>query len=158
MPTVGMRNSNYPAHYSLIISGTWKTLGGYNGGLKNSSNGYGPGAGKLKGGGVSGNLVGGGAGYGSIGQYHCKRQYLWHYLWRFCPRPPAWWFGCWSRRNCRRRSRWRCHLSGSGRKWYPYHPVRSHHLRQWGRRCQYKCKWRWWRIRWVYSSCRKIDH
>ena len=67
----GDANSNYPAHYSLIYQGLGR-LGGYDGGLTNSSNGYGPGAGKLKGGGVSGNLVGGGAGYGSIGQYHAN--------------------------------------------------------------------------------------
>ena len=41
-------------------------LGGHNGGTKNSSNGYGPGGGKLS---VNG-TVGGGGGYGSIGQYH----------------------------------------------------------------------------------------
>jgi hypothetical protein len=67
----GDADSNYPAHYSLIYQGLGR-LGGYDGGLKNSSNGYGPGAGKLKGGGVSGNFVGGGAGYGSIGQYHAN--------------------------------------------------------------------------------------
>ena len=67
----GDADSNYPAHYSLIYQGLGR-LGGYDGGYKNLSNGYGPGAGKLKGGGVSGNLVGGGAGYGSIGQYHAN--------------------------------------------------------------------------------------
>ena len=67
----GDADSNYPAHYSLIYQGLGR-LGGYDGGNKNLSNGYGPGAGKLKGGGVSGNFVGGGAGYGSIGQYHAN--------------------------------------------------------------------------------------
>jgi hypothetical protein len=67
----GDADSNYPEHYSLIYQGLGR-LGGYDGGYKNSSNGYGPGAGKLNGGGISGNLVGGGAGYGSIGQYHAN--------------------------------------------------------------------------------------
>ena len=140
--------------YQIWVLGT---LGGYNGGLKNSSNGFGPGAGKFKGGGVSGNLVGGGAGYGSVGQYHSNDttfgitygdSALAHLHGGSVLEPVV----------SRRGSRWWRDLSGSGRKWYPYHPVRSHHLRQWGRRCQYNCKWRWWRIRWVYSSCRKIDH
>jgi hypothetical protein len=67
----GDADSNYPEHYSLIYQGLGR-LGGYDGGYKNSSNGYGPGGGKFKGGGISGNLVGGGAGYGSIGQYHAN--------------------------------------------------------------------------------------
>ena len=67
----GDADSNYPAHYSLIYQGLGR-LGGYDGGLKNSSNGYGPGAGKLKGGGVSGNFGWRWGWYGSIGQYHAN--------------------------------------------------------------------------------------
>ena len=55
----GDADTNYPAHYSMLYQGLGR-LGGYNGGYRNSSNGYGPGAGKFKGGGISGNLVGGG--------------------------------------------------------------------------------------------------
>jgi hypothetical protein len=56
----------YPGFYSSSINYGMGRLGGHNGGTKNSSNGYGPGGGKLS---VNG-TVGGGGGYGSIGQYH----------------------------------------------------------------------------------------
>jgi hypothetical protein len=124
----GDADSNYPAHYSLIYQGLGR-LGGYDGGYKNSSNGYGPGGGKLKGGGVSGNFVGGGAGYGSIGQYHANDNT----------------FGITYGDSAL------AHLHGglravaleentgggagggaisleAGREWYPYHPIRSHDL------------------------------
>ena len=55
----------YPGFYSSTINYGMGKLGGYNGGTKNSSNGYGPGAGKLS---VNG-AIGGGGGYGSTGQY-----------------------------------------------------------------------------------------
>ena len=55
----------YPGFYSATINYGMGKLGGYNGGTKNSSNGYGPGAGKLS---VNG-AIGGGGGYGSTGQY-----------------------------------------------------------------------------------------
>jgi hypothetical protein len=55
----------YPGFYRDTVDYGMGKLGGYNGGTKNSSNGYGPGAGKLS---VNG-TVGGGGGYGSNGQY-----------------------------------------------------------------------------------------
>ena len=55
----------YPGFYSTIINYGMGKLGGFNGGTKNSDNGYGPGGGKMN---VNG-TVGGGGGYGSKGQY-----------------------------------------------------------------------------------------
>ena len=58
---------------ATLLSFLWfRNLGGKNGGLKDSTtqgNGKGTG-GKLRGGGVTGNFVGGGGGYGTPGQYY----------------------------------------------------------------------------------------
>ena len=62
-----------PSGYSSSVSYGLGILGGKNGGLVNSTangNGKGTGAGKLRGGGVTNNLVGGGGGYGTPGQYY----------------------------------------------------------------------------------------
>ena len=61
----GSSDTTYPGYFSEVKYGIAK-LGGFNGGFKNTSGGYGSGAGKLK---VNGTL-GGGGGYGSTGQYH----------------------------------------------------------------------------------------
>ena len=53
----------------------WEYLEEKNGGLKNSTahgNGMGTGGGKLRGGGVTNNFVGGGGGYGTPGQYYSQ--------------------------------------------------------------------------------------
>jgi hypothetical protein len=62
-----------PSGYSSSVSYGLGILGGKNGGLVNSTangNGKGTGAGKLRGGGVINNFVGGGGGYGTPGQYY----------------------------------------------------------------------------------------
>ena len=60
----GNADTTYTSYIGTVDFGIGK-LGGYQGGVKNTSSGYGPGAGKLS---VNG-TVGGGAGYGSKGQY-----------------------------------------------------------------------------------------
>ena len=60
----GNSDSTYSSHYLEVDYGIGK-LGGYHGGAKSVTSGYGPGAGKLS---VNG-TVGGGAGYGAKGQY-----------------------------------------------------------------------------------------
>ena len=62
-----------PSGYSSSVSYGLGILGGKNGGLVNSTangNGKGNGCRKLRGGGVTNNLVGGGGGYGTPGQYY----------------------------------------------------------------------------------------
>ena len=61
----GDSDSTYASYIGEVPFGIGK-LGGADGGLKNSTGGYGPGGGKLS---VDG-TVGGGGGYGSVGQYH----------------------------------------------------------------------------------------
>ena len=61
----GDSDSSYTAYFGEVPFGIGK-LGGANGGLKNTTGGFGAGGGKLS---VNGTVVGGG-GYGSTGQYH----------------------------------------------------------------------------------------